>query len=250
MVCVGEIPATEKPSDINELELPIVQQELVKKLAKTGKPIILVMAQGRPRIIKDIEPLVSGILMAYYPGEEGGSAISDVLFGTINPSGKLPYTYPKYSGNVVTHYHKQTDIRDIDWGFNGFYPQFEFGFGLSYTTFEYSKLKISKDTLKNGDEFTVSIAVKNTGKREGKEIVEVYVKDLVATVSPDSKKLVGFTKVNLKAGETKTVEFNLSTKDLESIGINNTWIIEEGDFEIQVGGNPQKLLKQVINFKN
>ena len=250
VVCVGEIPATEKPSDINELELPIVQQELVKKLAKTGKPMILVMAQGRPRIIKDIEPLVSGVLMAYYPGEEGGSAISDVLFGTINPSGKLPYTYPKYSGNVVTHYHKQTDIRDIDWGFNGFYPQFEFGFGLSYTTFEYSKLKISKDTLKNGDEFTVSIAVKNTGKREGKEIVEVYVKDLVATVSPDSKKLVGFTKVNLKAGETKTVEFNLSTKDLESIGINNTWIIEEGDFEIQVGGNPQKLLKQVINFKN
>ncbi|MFB9271248.1 MULTISPECIES: glycoside hydrolase family 3 N-terminal domain-containing protein [Flavobacteriaceae] len=250
VVCVGEIPASEKPSDINELELPKVQQELVKKLAKTGKPIILVMVQGRPRIVREIEPLANGILMAYLPGQEGGRAISDVIFGTINPSGKLPYTYPKFTGNILPYYYKKADIRDIDWGYNGFYPQFEFGFGLSYTSFEYSNLKISKDTLTTSDKFKVAITIKNSGKREGKEIVQVFIKDLVATVSPDSKKLVRFDKVNLKADEIKTLEFDLTTKDLESIGINNKWIIEEGEFEILVGGKPQELLKQKIYFKN
>lgn len=250
IVCVGEIPASEKPSDINELELPEVQQELVKKLAKTGKPIILVMVQGRPRIIKEIEPLVNGIVMAYLPGQEGGRAISDVIFGTINPSGKLPYTYPKYSGNILPYYYKKADIRDINWGFDGFYPQFEFGFGLSYTTFEYSNLKINKDTLSGSNEFKVAVTVKNSGKREGKETIQVFIKDLVATVSPDAKKLVRFDKINLKAGETKTVEFNLTTKDLESIGINNRWVIEAGEFEILVGGNPQELLMQKLYFKS
>ena len=250
IVCVGEIPASEKPSDINELELPKVQQELVKKLAKTGKPIILVMVQGRTRIIREIEPLVDGIVMAYLPGQEGGRAISDVIFGTINPSGKLPYTYPKFTGNILPYYYKKADVRDVDWGFNGFYPQFEFGFGLSYTTFEYSNLKINKHTISGSEEFKVAVTIKNLGKREGKEIVQVYVKDLVATVSPDAKKLVRFDKINLKAGATKTVEFRLTTKDLESIGISNKWIIEEGEFEILVGGNPQELLKQKIYFKN
>ena len=250
IVCVGEIPASEKPSDINELELPKVQQELVKKLAKTGKPIILVMVQGRTRIIREIEPLVDGIVMAYLPGQEGGRAISDVIFGTINPSGKLPYTYPKFTGNILPYYYKKADVRDVDWGFNGFYPQFEFGFGLSYTTFEYSNLKINKHTLSGSEEFKVAVTIKNLGKREGKEIVQVYVKDLVATVSPDTKKLVRFDKINLKAGATKTVEFRLTTKDLESIGISNKWIIEEGEFEILAGGNPQELLKQKIYFKN
>jgi beta-glucosidase len=250
VVCVGEIPATEKPSDINELELPVIQQELVKKLAKTGKPIILVMVQGRPRIIREIEPLANGIVMAYLPGQEGGRAVSDVLFGAVNPSGKLPYTYPKYSGNMLPYYHKKTDIRDTNWGYDGFYPQFEFGFGLSYTTFEYSNLKISKDTLVGTDEFTVTITVKNTGKREGKEIVEVYVKDLVATVSPDSKRLIRFDKINLKPEESETVDFTISTKDLQSIGIENTWVLEEGAFEIQVGGNPQELVKQQVYYKN
>ena len=250
IVCVGEIPASEKPSDINELDLPKVQQELVKKLAKTGKPIILVMVQGRTRIIREIEPLVDGIVMAYLPGQEGGRAISDVIFGTINPSGKLPYTYPKFTGNILPYYYKKADVRDVDWGFNGFYPQFEFGFGLSYTTIDYSNLKINKHTLSGSEEFKVAVTIKNTGKREGKEIVQVYVKDLVATVSPDAKKLVRFDKINLKAGATKIVEFRLTTKDLESIGISNKWIIEEGEFEILVGGNPQELLKQKIYFKN
>jgi beta-glucosidase len=246
VVCVGEIPASEKPSDINELELPKTQLKLVKKLAKTGKPIVLVMVQGRARIIREIEPLVDAIVMAYLPGQEGGKAISDVIYGKINPSGKLPYTYPKYSGNIVPYYHKKTDIRDINWGYNGFYPQFEFGFGLSYTSFEYSNLKVSKDTLTSSDNIKVIIDVTNSGEREGKEIVQLYLKDLVATVSPDSKKLARFTKIKLKPGETETVEFILKLQDFSNVGIDNTWIVEDGEFEVQVGGDPQKLMMQPI----
>lgn len=246
IVAVGEIPATEKPSDINELELPETQQNLVKKLAKTGKPIILVMVQGRPRIIREIEPLADAILMAYLPGDEGARAVSDVLFGKVNPSGKLPYTYPQYSGNFLPYYHKKTDIRDVNWGYDGFHPQFEFGFGLSYTQFEYSNLRLSADTISKTDELKISIEVKNTGAREGKETVQVYLKDKLARVSPDSKRLVRFSKINLKIGEKKTLEFSLNSKDLQSIGIENKWIIEEGEFEIQIGGNPKELMKQTF----
>lgn len=249
IACVGEIPATEKPSDINESKLPEAQQNLIKKLSKTKKPIILVMVQGRPRIIREIEPLVDGIIMAYLPGQEGGRAISDVIYGNINPSGKLPYTYPKYSGNTLTYYHKKTDIRDVNWGYDGFYPQFEFGFGLSYTTFEYSNFNISKDTLVGKEKLKISIDIKNTGKLEGKETVEVFVKDLVATISPDSKKLIKFKKLNLKPGETKMVNFTVKLEDLASIGIENKWIVEEGEFELSIGGNPQMLLKKMFYYK-
>lgn len=249
VVCVGEIPATEKPSDINELDLPLAQQELVKKLAKTGKPIILVMVQGRPRIIREIEPLVNAVVMAYLPGDEGGKAISDVLFGKVNPSGKLPYTYPKYSGNFLTYYHKKTDIRDVDWGYNGFYPQYEFGYGLSYTSFEYSNFKISSDVVSSKEELLISVDIKNTGNQGGKETVQVYLKDLVATVSPDSKRLVRFEKISLNPNETKTVQFKLNSNDFKTFGINNKWIFEEGDFEIQIGGNPQQLINKLITFK-
>ena len=246
VVCVGEIPATEKPSDIDELDLPQVQQDLVRKLAIYNKPIILVMVQGRPRIIRDIEPLSNAILMAYLPGQEGGRAISDVLFGKINPSGKLPYTYPKFTGNTLPYYHKKTDIRDVNWGFDGFYPQYEFGYGLSYTTFKYSDLTLSKDTISNNESLTISVQVKNTGEVDGKEVVEVFLKDIVASVSPDAKKLVRFNKVSLRAKEETKITFKINAADLKMIGIKNDWIVEVGDFELQVGGNPQEMEK--INF--
>lgn len=248
IVCVGEIPASEKPSDIDELQLPEVQQDLIKKLSTAGKPIILVLVQGRPRIIREVEPLVDAIIMGYYPGEEGGRAISDIIFGKINPSGKLPYTYPKFTGNTLTYYYKKTDIRDANWGFEGFYPQFEFGYGLSYTSYEYSNLKVSSENFKSSEELKISIDVKNTGSRSGKEIVEVYLKDLVATVSPDCKKLVRFSKIELKPGEIKTLNFSLNLGDLASIGMENKWITEEGEFELQIGGNPQNLIKKVFNY--
>ena len=204
------------------------------------------MVQGRPRIIRDIEPLSNAILMAYLPGQEGGRAISDVLFGKINPSGKLPYTYPKFTGNTLPYYHKKTDIRDVNWGFDGFYPQYEFGYGLSYTTFKYSNLTLSKDTIANNESLTISVQVKNTGEVDGKEVVEVFLKDIVASVSPDAKKLVRFNKVSLRAKEETKITFKINAADLKMIGIKNDWIVEVGDFELQVGGNPQEMEK--INF--
>ncbi|MFD1293323.1 glycoside hydrolase family 3 N-terminal domain-containing protein [Lutibacter holmesii] len=249
VVCVGELPASEKPSDINELDLPEAQQELVKKLAVYNKPIILVMLQGRPRIIREIEPLTNGIIMGYYPGQEGGRVISDVLFGNINPSGKLPYTYPMYSGNTVTYYHKKADIRDVNWGYDGFYTQFEFGYGLSYTTFEYSNYKLQKDTLSKNETLKVSVTVKNTGKNQGKEVVQLYAKDIVASVAPDSKRLIRFKKISLQPNETKTVEFTIKPSDLKFIGMDNNWTIEEGEFELQIGSSSQKVQNKQVYYK-
>ena len=250
VVCVGELPATEKPSDINELDLPKAQQNLVEKLVKLNKPIILVMVQGRSRIIREIEPIVDGIVMGYYPGQEGGRAISDVLFGNINPSGKLPYTYPKYSGNHLTYYHKKTDIRDVDWGYNGFYPQFEFGYGLSYSKFEVSNLKISKKIFSSNEKLNISIEVKNTSSLKGKEVIQLYLSDLIASVSPDSKKLVRFTKIELNPSEVKTVTFEINKEDLKFVGADNKWIVEDGEFEILVGGNPLKMLSKKFLYTN
>ena len=249
VVCTGELPATEKPSDINELDLPEVQQNLVKELSKLNKPIILVMAQGRPRIIKDIEPLVSGILMAYYPGQEGGRAVSDILYGKMNPSGKLPYTYPMYTGNFVTYYHKKTDIRDTNWAYEGFYPQFEFGFGLSYTTFEYNNFKISKETISEGENITVSVDVTNTGKLAGKEVVQLYLKDLVSLVAPDSKRLVRFDKIELNPGETKTVSFEMNSDDFRTLSMENEWHLDPGAFELQIGTSSLKVEAKTITLK-
>lgn len=250
VVCVGEIPATEKPSDINELMLPEAQQNLIKKLAKTGKPIVLVMVQGRPRIIREVEPMTNAIIMAYLPGQEGGRAVADVLFGKVNPSGKLPYTYPKFSGNALTYNYKKTDIRDINWGFDGFYPQYEFGYGLSYSNFEYGKFQISHDTIRGNELIEISIDVTNTGDKEGKEIVQLYIKDKVAVVSPDTKKLINFEKITLDSGKSRTVKFELNKEDLKSIGIDDTWTVEDGLFEIMVGGLPQELLSKEIYYKN
>jgi hypothetical protein len=214
VVCLGEIPATEKPSDIDELELPKVQQDLVEKLAASQKPIVLVLVQGRPRIIREIEPLTEAIVMAYLPGQEGGRAVSDVLYGAINPSGKLPYTYPKYSGNALPYYHKKADIRDIHWGYEGFDPQYEFGHGLSYASFAYSAVQTDKDTLSSSETLRLQVAVENTGSRTGKEVVQVYLKDLVATVSPDVKKLVRFKKIELEPGEKKNRFFSTAGQRL------------------------------------
>ena len=242
IVCLGEIPATEKPSDIYELDMPSAQQELVKKVAKAGKPVILVLVEGRPRIIREIESLARGIVMAYLPGDEGGRAVADILYGDVNPSGKLPYTYPRNTGNILTYWHKKTDIRDVHWEFNGFNPQFEFGYGLSYTDFKFDNLTLTADTLTGDQLLTFSVDVTNTGRQSGKEVVEVYLKDKVATLSPDVKKLIRFTKTELKPGETKTVSFTLSKDDLSYIGFDNKPVLEEGDFELQVGGDPGKLL--------
>jgi beta-glucosidase len=248
IACLGEFPAAEKPADIDELPLPRVQQDLVKELSGTGKPVILVLVEGRPRIIREIEPLVKGIILAYLPGDEGGRAIADVIFGNVNPSGKLPFTYPKYAGNALTYLHKKADIRDRTWGFNGFYPQYEFGYGLSYTSFEYSDLELSADTLFAMDSLGIRINVSNTGQIAGKEIVEIYIKDVVSSVSPDVKRLVRFRKINLEPGETKTIEFVISESDLAFVGVDNKWKTEKGYFTVFAGGDPGKLMEKNFLF--
>lgn len=244
VVCLGEIPASEKPSDINELDMPMVQQELVKKLAAIKKPIILVMVQGRPRIIREIEPLCDAVVMGFLPGNEGGRAIADVLFGKINPSGKLPYTWPKYTGNALVYNHKKSDVRDINWGYDGFYPQYEFGYGLSFTKFEYSDLHLSADSLNMGETLKISVKVSNTGSLEGKEVVELFTRDIVASIAPDVKSLKRFDKISLKPGESKTVEFSISDKDLGFVGADNQWITEKGKFQVSIGGGPGNMLSK------
>jgi beta-glucosidase len=241
VVCLGEKPATEKPSDIDELDLPDAQLKLVKQLAATGKPVILVLVQGRPRGISAIEGLSQAVVMAYLPGQEGGRAIADVLFGDCNPSGRLPYTYPRYSGSIWKYNHKGADALDINFGLDGFNPLYEFGEGLSYTSFAYSEPQLSADTIFDGDSLHVTVNISNTGDIFGKEVVQLYTRDMVASVSPDMKNLARFTKIALNPGETKTVSFTLNTDDLAFVGADNQWVIEPGEFQVLIGGTPGSL---------
>ncbi|MDA3894489.1 MAG: glycoside hydrolase family 3 C-terminal domain-containing protein [Salinivirgaceae bacterium] len=234
VACIGEKPSTEKPSDIDELDLPDIQLEMVKQLAATGKPVVLVMVQGRPRIIRRIEPLADGILMAFLPGNEGGKAIANTLYGDVSPSGKLPYTYPQHSGGIWTYDHQLSDERDVNFGLKGFTPQYEFGYGLSYTTFEYSDITISSDSVSMSDKLTIEFEITNTGEVKGKEAALLFVSDEVATISPAVKQLKRFTKVELEPNESKKVNFELSVKDLMFVDRNNKWIAEPGYFTLKV----------------
>jgi beta-glucosidase len=234
VVCLGELPSTEKPGDIEDLNLPKAQQRLVQELSKTGKPIIFVFAFNRPLIVREIEPLADAILHAYLPGDFGGVALSQILFGDVNPSGKLPFTYPRHTGSLLFYDHKHTELLDKDFGYNTFNPQWEFGFGLSYSNFVYSNLKIDKDIYSQVDVVRISIDVKNTSERAGKEVVQVYVSDLVASITPSVKRLRAFKKVHLEAGESKTVQIDMPIAELAFVNIGLKWIVEPGEFLLQV----------------
>jgi beta-glucosidase len=234
IIVLGEKPATEKPSDIEDLNMPKAQLELVKKIAKTGKPIVLVLLEARPRIISEIEPLVESILMAYLPASEGGRAIAEVLFGDFNPCGKLPYTYPRHAGSIWAYDHTKADERDGGFGFDAFHPQYEFGHGLSYTTFEYANLNIQKDTFLKNETIQISIDITNTGDQIGKEVVQLYTSDLVASVVPAVKQLRRFQKVEIAQGETRKVDFTLTEKDLAFVNMKNEWVTEAGEFKITI----------------
>jgi beta-glucosidase len=234
--CIGEEAYAESSGNINDLELPKEQLNLVNELAKSGKPVVLVLTEGRPRIIRNIEPLTSAILMAYWPGPYGASAIFDVLYGKFNPCGKLPFTYPRYANDIKPYYHKYSDeyqesfIPSFNENEKGFNPQFPFGYGLSYTEFEYTNFKLSSNKIEENGKIEVYVDVKNTGKVAGKETIELYVKDKVASVSPPTKRLVAFQKVNLSAGETKTISFTLGFDQLSFISQDLKPIVEKGTF--------------------
>lgn len=249
VVSVAEIPATEKPSDIDELDLPRAQQNLVKELSKLNKPIVLVGIMGRPRIIREIEPLVDAYLFAYLPGQEGGRAIADVLTGEINPSGRLPYTYPKFSGNYLPYYHKKPDIRDKNWGFNGFYPQYEFGFGLSYSDVQLGDLKMSHLEIHENEGLEFSMVLKNKSTESVKETVMVFLEDEVASISPDAKRLIGFYKVQLEGQNSIEINELIEADKFKILNINDQWVFEPGYVKIHIGSPSLGYQTQRINLK-
>ncbi len=241
ILCFGEQSYTEVPGTINDLTLDAHQIELANALAKTGKPLVLVMAEGRPRIISAFEDKMSAVLLSIFPGMEGGEAIADVLFGDVNPSGKLPLTYPRYPNGIVPYDHAYLEGLDESTGYPGgknkfFDPQYEFGSGLSFTKFEYKNLVVNKKAFNLTDQIEISVEVMNTGGREGKEVVQLYVSDLYASITPSVKRLRGFQKINLKAGETQTVTFKLTPQELAFVGIDKKWVLEPGTFKALVGG--------------
>ena len=232
LVCLGELPSTEKPGDIEDLNLPAAQQNLVKVLSQTGKPIIFAMVFNRPLIVREIEPLSSAILHCYLPGDYGGDALAKIIFGDANPSGKLPFTYPRHTGSFVPYDHKHTEKLDKDFGYNAFNPQWEFGFGLSYSSFKYSNLRLGKQEYTKTDTINFSVDIKNTSQTDGREVIQVFVSDKVASITPSVKRLRAFNKIHLNAGEQKTVNFSIPVSELAFVDKNNLWTIEAGDFEL------------------
>ncbi len=234
IVCIGEATYTEIVGNIGDLVIPQAQIDLVNAIAETGTPIILVLVEGRPRIVTQCDKKSDAVVMAYLPGNEGGKAITDVLFGDVNPSGKLPFTYPRDPHSLVTYDHKGTDKMHSDFSSNAFDPLYEFGHGLSYTQFEYSNLILSSKTLTTENNLTVSVDVKNAGKRAGKEVVQLFTTDFVASITPSVKRLKAFKKIELKAGETQTISFEINPRDLAFVGLENKWITEPGEFELKI----------------
>lgn len=236
---IGENSYTETPGNLTDLWLSKNQRKLVKELAKTGKPIILVLNEGRPRLIADIEPLAKAVVDILIPGNYGGDALANLLAGDANFSAKMPYTYPREINSLNTYDYKVSEEVGTMAGAYNYDAkvslQWPFGYGLSYTTFEYSNLKVDKATFSADDVLTVSVDVKNTGSRAGKEAVLLYSSDLVASVVPDNKRLRDFTKIELQPGEVKTVTFQLPAKNLAFVGADGKWTLEEGDFILKIG---------------
>ncbi len=231
ILCLGEHAYCETPGNINDLTLDTAQLKLAHALIETGKPVILVMIEGRPRTISNITKDVKGILLAFLPGMDGGEAISNILFGDANPSARLSVTYPKFSNDLIHYDYKPLEASEG----NQFDPQWSFGFGLSYTNFSYSNLRLEKNEIKKGEEIKISVDVKNTGSRKGKDAVLLYLNDEYASVSRPVKQLKRFTKIELNPDETKKVEFTLNDYDLSFIGRQNIRIVEPGKFKIFVG---------------
>ena len=245
LLCVGENSYTEKPGDLNDLNLSENQQQLIDAMIKTGKPIILVLNEGRPRIISKFEPSLAAVLEIFLPGNFGGDALSDILIGKINPSGKMPITYPKYVNALTNYIHKPSDAQSNPQGVYDysadFNPQYEFGFGLSYTQFEYSGLSTNATSFRADDTLRISLTVKNTGNRTGKEVVQLYVSDLVASLTPDVKRIRGFEKIELNPGASQKVNFQLPLRELAFVNSNNKLVLEKGEFNIQIGKLQQKI---------
>src|SRR5689334_12139828 len=240
VLALGEGSYCETPGNITDLTIGEPQLKLADAIIATGKPVVLVLVEGRPRIINRIADRVAGIVMAYNPSNEGGTAIADVLFGDVNPSGKLPFTYPRTPNGLINYDHKPFETENTAFGNMAFKPQFEFGSGLSYTTFAYKDLRLDRPAISANDELTVNVTVTNTGTRVGKEVVQLYVSDLVATISPPGRRLRRFAKVDLAPGASRTLTFKLGRDDLSFINAEDKAVAEPGEFDVKVGGLTQR----------
>ncbi|MBK0383815.1 glycoside hydrolase family 3 C-terminal domain-containing protein [Pedobacter sp. SD-b] len=244
ILCLGENSYTETPGNLSDLYLSDLQTEFAKKIAAIGKKVILVLNEGRPRIISKFENLIPGIIDIYLPGNFGADALADIIFGDVNPSGKLPFNYPRYPNSLINYDHKPSESRsevvgvyNYDADYN---PQYEFGYGLSYTNFEYSNLKLSAKDINANDVLRVSVDIKNTGDREGKEVVDLYLSDLVASITPDVRRLKGFQKIDLKPGESRTLTFNLDKRSFAFVNADGKSVVEPGDFEVSISNLKSK----------
>ena len=238
VACIGENSYTETPGNLSDLWLSENQRNLVKELAKTGKPVVLVLNEGRPRLIADIEPLAQGIIDILIPGNMGGDALANLVSGKSNFSGKMPYTYPKEINSLANYdFKKSEEVGTMEGAYDynaKITQQWGFGYGLSYTSYQYSNLKVSQSDFRHGDIIKVSVDVKNTGKVAGKESVLLFSSDLIASMVPDGRRLRAFDKVELQPGETKTMTFELKADDLAFVDWNGKWRLEEGDFKLMI----------------
>lgn len=247
LLFLGENSYCEKPGDLHDLYISENQTELALALAETGKPVILVLNEGRPRLISKFEHKMAAVIQTYLPSNYGGLALADVVFGDSNPSGKLPYTYPMFPNSLVTYDYKPSEKQEKMEGLYDYESdmaiQYEFGYGLSYTTFEYSDFKVSSNDFSAKDAIQVSVKVSNTGDRSGQEVIMLFSSDLVASISPDNKRLRRFEKIDLKAGESKEVVFEINAKDLAFYNYDNQLVAEKGEFLLKI-----KDLEQTITL--
>ena len=235
IICLGEMPGTEKPGDVRSLNLCEEQQALVKMLQETGKPVILVFMFGKPHIVRELEPKSAAILHAYLPGDYGSEALTEILLGEVNPSGKLPFTYPRYDGVIEYYDYVNSETKTNKTDGLPIHPQWTFGHGLSYTNFSYSDLTVKSIPSDKGNEFEATVTVKNVGQKTGKEVVQWYLTDDFASVAPANKRLKGFEKINLEPGESTKVIFKFNNKELRFYGKNDEWVVEPGTFKIACG---------------
>ena len=239
ILCLGETSYTEKPGDLNDLKLHDLQVKLANELSKTEKPIILILNQGRPRLITDIQELMKGIINIYLPGNLGGNALVDIVSGVVNPSGKLPYTYPAFPNSLIPYYYKPSEVQNNSQGAYNYVGKvnnlYDFGYGLSYSDFSYSNFNIDKTEYSRSESIKVSIDVTNNSNIDGKETIQLYTSDLYASLTPDNKRLRDFKKIKINAGITKTIEFILPVTELSFINASNENVVESGLFNIKVG---------------
>ena len=248
ILALGENSYTEKPGDLNDINLNRLQLDFANEIIKSGKPVVLVLNIGRPRLISEIESKVNAVINIYLPGNFGGDALADILYGSVNPSGKLPYSYPLYSNSLIPYNYKPAEVQNNAQGAYNYVGEvnnlYDFGFGLSYTSFEYSNLKLNSNQFSKNENIYLSVDIKNTGEIEGKEVIQVYSKDHYASLTPDIKRLRAFKKIELKPGEIKNVKFEIKVQDLGFINYQNKHVVETGTFDLMVGSLKSELIIQ------